>query len=1753
KSVGLYATEAKARDAYKEFTDLLGSGEYKEAVSVVFVGKDSTSLIEQGNLLDSLRKSDIVILDVSTAQSLQMNTLHADFKSRFASVSAKSVYEALTADRWLFADEIQEISKTPHLITGFNGMPVGGKWIEPALKVESFISELVGKSDWRKAEGSEPFKGLISMKAAGGTGYATDLMAGKYLEHMKASARYAEEYKNVSLEDFKNKEQFSEERQLLNSFANALTMKEGENNGFGIASVNGQEIPVPIHENSAKPDMYWSDSADAIARTVVAYKMMGIELSASSVIKGDAVRAPLQTSPESIRVTPLSVISDFTGTKRFFTATPLWAEFMAEMMNIGYIPVHAESGKNVWQIERDEMNLKVDEYFDSAKFIKGEDFKEALAEAAKLFERRSIVVLAAQQDHWSLKTSAARELAAANNRDYIEQKSGDKFVKHTPQGEEITLSKSQVKDILREADSNSIVLFDRESLVGYNLDYGQKGEIAGNPVYLSVADKATSLTLLIHTFGRNRGKFDKAFAFIGGKDMGREAIKDVLLDNERTAENNLQAQTLNDALHQGMLNRFDKLLAASVSEENWKAVIDMRKDFQSPEGRNDYIGERDTAGIADSVSRSAQTDARRFKDISDKYILKLNDKQRDMVYLAIEADKSIAGKGLEYDGYHRDFAQMAAATAGWPRLDFKSIAEIIEGRYTKGELSGKVSMESVPSVQGTYIESMLHGLPVEASQGQAPAEKAAFRTKELISGIEAGRTGLQASGYHPLEVDTTAVFLADYLKALGLIDGRSIPYGILGVARGIAYGLGRYSDNDRATERMDRWEKIKFAAGNAVLGAKNGWVLGQLEHGAFSVTPQGAAIWLIAKDLKTDDNKAMDDLAEKITLGLDLISSQKVAQWEEELKDATKEEPAVEHNSDREKEAAQEYEAKKAALENDRPRANLQYYMKENADLVNSIRHSPLAPITLAAQSIEQDKYRNSLNELAKKGLKGIIQDSSAENVHFINAEADSEAKWEETVMAGHLNSRFSGVSGDKKMALDILLSSLDSPESFRQLSGLGELVSQYAKDDRLHTVEFKDKSAAFTANINDKEAAALAELLNSMPRIKEGGVELLDTSLSFGRAGSEFLKDAQSYVNGLFISDFLPKLVTADIEALVKETISDAEAEMIKPLVEEAAKSDNAVVVPVFIPEKYRRQTQKAVDGAGEYYRQIGMDVKFVQMHKDLTEMVSGYARLLSKHSDKKDYYPMEVITESVISVIAARFGTPIVAFVDLPLYSAVENTIDTIGEGSAFTSAMVGYHPFTAGKLGAYNRAPAALSGSLKKALLHEFGHTLRLGHSPENVPSVMQRSKGEPLNWSKNLRQSVTSSIVNLPYFRKENAREAGNKLLKSSFKLHFMRKPSVYTPDEVATIANNLKLYKYRNNIIKDMGNAKELAVNSGVQAVSEFSGQPLQQVAWNMASGLNGDDVAQGIPLSRLTDYLNRLNGNRFTAAYLNPARLTGEDVAFDPAARFVLAGKENGINNISPLLAGHKSGNGDGSSLQFFPDMESLKAFVSANGKEPVIVVVKQEAIEANPGMFRPMDLEEQRGLLISGGKLPDMTQEADNNGADNDGGSAPARVISAIDYTQAGTAAVKDGFISGSSLGGGHEKAASDRGTTVDYNGISLKNTAESGIFSYLMLLTLPLTTGPPQIDAYTLSSAIPFSVNQTFSFIISAISQLAIQINSILAKTSGIYIPGAVSDLHYLPWQVGGMIIETTGDFYSAVSGLTANIMLDLPWLAA
>jgi len=251
---------------------------------------------------------------------------------------------------------------------------------------------------------------------------------------------------------------------------------------------------------------------------------------------------------------------------------------------------------------------------------------------------------------------------------------------------------------------------------------------------------------------------------------------------------------------------------------------------------------------------------------------------------------------------------------------------------------------------------------------------------------------------------------------------------------------------------MSNWEKAKFVAGNAVLGGKNGWILGQLEHGAFSVTPHGTAVWRVAKDLKMDDNKTVEALAEKITLGLDLVSSQKVAQWETELLQAVEKAPVEQQNGwDKVRKfagirakgkSASEYELKKyelnkAALEGNRPQENLRYYMKENADLVNSLRYSPMAPITLATQIIEQDKYKSTLNQLARKGSMGIIRDHSADAVRFINAKAASEAKWEGAVMAEHLNYRFSGVRGYNTVFLDISKRNFEASESALSITGL--------------------------------------------------------------------------------------------------------------------------------------------------------------------------------------------------------------------------------------------------------------------------------------------------------------------------------------------------------------------------------------------------------------------------------------------------------------------------------------------------------------------------------------------------------------------------------------------------------------------------------------------------------------------------------------------------------------------------------------------
>ncbi|MDD5669503.1 MAG: HEAT repeat domain-containing protein, partial [Candidatus Omnitrophica bacterium] len=518
---------------------------------------------------------------------------------------------------------------------------------------------------------------------------------------------------------------------------------------------------------------------------------------------------------------------------------------------------------------------------------------------------------------------------------------------------------------------------------------------------------------------------------------------------------------------------------------------------------------------------------------------------------------------------------------------------------------------------------------------------------------------------------------------------------------------------------------------------------------------------------------------------------------------------------------------------------------------------------------------------------------------------------------------------------------------------------------------------------------------------------KLLEESLMYLKwHNPELLKSGIESFQKLYDAETLAKLTPYDAETLLNELVTAADVKAIEPMVKAAEKSENTIVAPVFMPEKYRAQTEKSIAGAREYYKNLGFDVQFVPLMKDLTPVVAKYAKFLSTHNNKKDFYPMEIITEKLLEPLTAKFGTPVVAFIDLPLYGASESHTDTIGQGSAFTSAMIGYNPFTAGKFGTYNRAPTALTRSLKKAVLHEFGHTLGLGHSADNVPSVMQRSKGEPLNLKDSLnKNAIMSKLVNLPYFRKDDAKNTGERLFKTSFKLHFLRKPSTYTPGEVVTIGNNLRAFKGMQNQYSQIMNMQALAGNSGVQAAAKFAQEPVMKTIQAMARNLNGDDISKGMPISKIVDYLNTRNGNKFSAAYLNTERFTGADSNYDAAARFVLGNNGNGNGDgIAPLIAGHKGNNGDGSTVQYIADTDTLRNFISNNGKEPVIVVVDQKTMESHPEMFKAMTADEQKTLLVKDAmsevraeaKESESRQSAggNNGGANsNDGGTSSATV----------------------------------------------------------------------------------------------------------------------------------------------------------------
>jgi len=372
-------------------------------------------------------------------------------------------------------------------------------------------------------------------------------------------------------------------------------------------------------------------------------------------------------------------------------------------------------------------------------------------------------------------------------------------------------------------------------------------------------------------------------------------------------------------------------------------------------------------------------------------------------------------------------------------------------------------------------------------------------------------------------------------------------------------------------------------------------------------------------------------------------------------------------------------------------------------------------------------------------------------------------------------------------------------------------------------------------------------------------------------------------------------------------------------------------------------------------------------------------------------------------------------------------------------------------------------------------------------------------------------------------------------------------SLYMPQLTRQMLN-MQLKQYADNILL----AEEIAESQGVSTADLKSVKTDAGVNGNMVSRDGSSDTLMVNPvlLSREVSSFARLVGNGNAA-----------QAAVDIARKLVENGNGHGALPVSlkslvdiSREAGKAAGNGH---LAVF---KQGKNFLVTNGAPDKAVKISRAAGASGEGASynvyftdRPVD---RSGLE----EVEDMSALSETMvGADNDGGSALENAFEAavmpfgtVDAVQ--TVSYPVSFFGGSS----NSVKALNENTGINLNNLSLGNTQITGVIPYLMSLTLPYATGPPQGYAYDSSSSNSSKADRISSFgAFSLIHNISITDTSSLSSIydGGIisFIPGVVSDLHYLPWQVGGMIIETTGDIYSAVSGLTANIMLDLPWLAA
>jgi hypothetical protein len=302
---------AKANQSFEKFAESLGGkvegassdplrkakvrmkigGIEKEFTAIMIsASEEIKSKIESESLLNEIKDADFIFTDIHTAQSHNMDSILR------TSDKATQIYDEFAKNSWAIYDEAHKMSNAPHLIIGSeNAKPMTEAQYGTLKSVDDFIKAKF--EAWKNSRGSNENKAF--------TEFAKSLETTKYVEKLgdfsRPSETFQEEFKNSQLRgDNKGKDFTYEEKAALLGFADALTMFEKDpSRGFALAKgADGVERICPVQDGQAAPNMYWSHWNIAGARELIGARMLERE-----PLKLNEVR----TSPESIRITPLSI------------------------------------------------------------------------------------------------------------------------------------------------------------------------------------------------------------------------------------------------------------------------------------------------------------------------------------------------------------------------------------------------------------------------------------------------------------------------------------------------------------------------------------------------------------------------------------------------------------------------------------------------------------------------------------------------------------------------------------------------------------------------------------------------------------------------------------------------------------------------------------------------------------------------------------------------------------------------------------------------------------------------------------------------------------------------------------------------------------------------------------------------------------------------------------------------------------------------------------------------------------------------------------------------------------------------------------------------------------------------------------------------------------------------------------------------------------------------------------------------------